>query len=88
VISSIHPGPRKKAVPPKNPEACLSKAEWAKRRLEVWLRDGGKCVLCGKHLHITEAETDHIRKRSLGRNDAADNLRTLCKPCHRKRHNQ
>lgn len=68
---------------PDGRERCASKKSWQKRREEVWERDGRACADCGHSLHLSEAEIHHIRKRSLGRDDRADNLKTLCTNCHR-----
>jgi 5-methylcytosine-specific restriction endonuclease McrA len=104
IWSTIHSGKRKKAVPAKprkrkkvepikvfrdGREKCQTSTAWNKRREEVWERDDHQCVACWKKLpQLDDAEIDHIRKRSLGRDDRPSNLRTLCPPCHRKRHNQ
>jgi hypothetical protein len=100
--SSIHSGPRIKRVPakpkkrkkvaaikvfPDGREKCMTTRAWEKRRLEVEERDDFHCVLCGVFVWLF-GEVDHIRKRSLGRDDRMENLRLLCPPCHRKRHHQ
>ncbi len=63
----------------------------------VWERDDHKCVLCGKRLHrhgYWEAdgvygkdrpEFDHIVPFSEGGKTVAENMRTLCKNCHKTR---
>jgi hypothetical protein len=50
----------------------LSKA----RRVEVWRRDGCRCVTCG----APGEDIDHID----GSSDDLTNLRLLCRPCHRQ----
>lgn len=45
-------------------------------------RDSGICAMCGTGEEPWEA--DHIHPRSKGGPDSLENLRTLCKPCHRK----
>ncbi len=47
------------------------------------IRDGHKCVLCGR---TTDLVVDHIKPFSIHPElrVALDNLRTLCMPCHRK----
>lgn len=51
-------------------------------RESIFLRDGYKCLFCGS----TEGlEIDHIKPVSVGGDNAADNLRTLCGPCNGKR---
>ncbi len=42
---------------------------------EVWLRDGGKCVLCGAD---DEIHYDHELPYSRGGSSTADNIRILC----------
>ena len=45
----------------------------------VLARDGHACVLCGARGRV---EIDHIVRYVDGGPNTADNLRTLCKPCH------
>ena len=46
-------------------------------------RDGFRCVMCKAKGKLTLAEeVDHITPLEIGGTDAADNLRSLCKPCH------
>lgn len=47
-------------------------------RLAVWLRDGGKCELCGFLPIDGEHHLDHITPWSAGGADTSDNLRLLC----------
>lgn len=54
----------------------------AKVRYEVYMRDEGKCVLCGSNVNI---EFDHIIPFSKGGSHSADNIRILCQECNRKR---
>jgi 5-methylcytosine-specific restriction endonuclease McrA len=42
-------------------------------------RDGYKCVYCGSSENLT---VDHVRPRSKGGTDTADNLVTACRPCN------
>ena len=42
-------------------------------------RDGHKCVYCGSSENLT---VDHVRPRSKGGTDTADNLVTACRPCN------
>jgi len=44
---------------------------------------GGKCVNCGS---AEDLEIDHIKEVQHGGTDEKSNLRVLCKPCHKKRH--
>jgi len=42
-------------------------------------RDGHKCVYCGSTENLT---VDHVRPKSKGGTDTADNLVTACRPCN------
>ncbi len=42
-------------------------------------RDGHKCVYCGSSENLT---VDHVRPKSKGGTDTADNLVTACRPCN------
>lgn len=54
---------------------------WRVRRAEVWKRDNGKCVHCGKEVDLDKCQIDHIsRKKPL--DNRLTNLRTLCDVCH------
>ena len=50
------------------------------------LRDGGKCMECGK-LNC-RLEVHHIKPRRRNGSDTLDNLITLCKSCHQKTEGQ
>lgn len=56
---------------------CLS---WQKVRREALERDGNRCVMCGS---IENLEAHHIHPVSEGGVAQIDNLKTLCKRCHR-----
>jgi len=45
----------------------------------------GKCADCGLFKPL-ELDIDHIVRRSKGRVDAVENLRALCRKCHKARH--
>ncbi len=45
----------------------------------IKLRDGHKCVYCGSSENLT---VDHVRPKSKGGTDTADNLVTACRPCN------
>ena len=50
----------------------------------VLRRDGYKCVRCGSSKDL---EIDHIESKGKGlRSDGVDNLWTLCRACHVKKH--
>lgn len=54
----------------------------ASLRAYVYERDGRACLECGAESDLT---LDHIWPHSLGGTDAADNLRTLCRPCNSRK---
>jgi hypothetical protein len=51
-------------------------------RIEVWNRDGGKCVCCGATEKI---EYDHKVPVSKGGESTAENLQLLCRTCNRRK---
>lgn len=51
-------------------------------RIEVWRRDGGKCVRCGSRDNL---EYDHIIPISKGGSNTARNIELLCEPCNRSK---
>lgn len=48
-------------------------------RLEVYERDGFRCVYCGSADNLT---IDHLHPRSRGGSNEVDNLATACKSCN------
>ena len=48
-------------------------------RENIKARDGHKCVYCGSTENLT---VDHVRPKSKGGTDTADNLVTACRPCN------
>jgi len=48
-------------------------------RESIKARDGHKCVYCGSSENLT---VDHVRPKSKGGTDTADNLVTACRPCN------
>lgn len=56
-------------------------------RYEVLKRDG-RCLLCGATPQDARLEVDHIKPRSKGGGNAADNLQTLCGRCNRGKSNR
>ena len=57
------------------------RASDAKRmwRESIKARDGYKCVYCGSTENLT---IDHVRPKSMGGCDTADNCVTACRPCN------
>lgn len=49
-------------------------------RIEVWRRDGGRCVKCGSQANL---EFDHIIPVAMGGSNTARNLQLLCEACNR-----
>lgn len=45
----------------------------------------GVCVSRGEPLPADQLEIDHILEVAYGGSDDLDNLRTVCRPCHRRR---
>ena len=56
-------------------------------RYEVLKRDG-RCLLCGATPQEARLEVDHIKPRSKGGGNGADNLQTLCGRCNRGKSNR
>lgn len=54
---------------------------WQAIRRRVMERDGWTCQLCG----APADEVDHVVPWSMGGTDDLDNLRALCRRCHRAR---
>ena len=49
-------------------------------RVEVWRRDGGRCVQCGSKRRL---QFDHLIPVRLGGASSIDNLQLLCADCNR-----
>lgn len=67
--------------------------EWREKRREILKRDNSECQWCKEEGRVTVSdesvlEVDHIKELAehpeLALDD--DNLRTLCKECHNRRH--
>ncbi len=48
----------------------------------VWIRDGGKCVICKSKRNL---EYDHDIPVAKGGSNTANNIRILCKKCNRRK---
>ncbi len=51
-------------------------------RLEVWQRDGGRCVECQSQENL---EYDHLIPHSMGGSSSTRNLQLLCESCNRRK---
>lgn len=60
-----------------------SEWEYRRNRQHRFERARGRCENCGIHLANGEWESDHVIPIRDGGTNAIDNLRILCKPCHR-----
>ncbi len=56
---------------------------WRKRCQEVWDRDDGLCILCGRE---GTSPPHHVQFKSRGGSDDMDNLATLCLADHEDAH--
>lgn len=50
-----------------------------KLRLQIYERDGFKCIQCGVQKNLT---LDHIKPESKGGKTSFENLQTMCKSCN------
>ena len=56
-----------------------------RRKLAIWEREGGKCMLCGVKLMTGQFIYEHVRALELGGTDTDDNIRLTCKPCAKEK---
>lgn len=57
-------------------------------RRELYHRDGGLCMYCGKHMRYREMQIEHIVPRSWGGPHAWTNVVAACEPCNRHKDNR
>ena len=56
-------------------------------RAQCFKRDGYACVECKQHGEFfNPLEMAHIKSRGAGGSDVLENVRTLCRQCHRAEH--
>lgn len=63
------------------------KGQWVRNtlRLAIYLRDGFRCVYCGRDLHGAgpqDATLDHVVAWARGGSNEPGNLITACRPCN------
>lgn len=51
------------------------------RKLKIWEREKGKCMVCGVKLTTGNLIFEHVRPLALGGADEDDNIRLTCKGC-------
>jgi 5-methylcytosine-specific restriction endonuclease McrA len=52
------------------------------RKRKAWEAQGGLCAICGRYVSWEECEADHIRPRSLRRDDRQDNIQAVHHLCN------
>lgn len=52
-----------------------------RRKLAIWEKEHGKCMVCGSKLRVGGFIFEHVRPLELGGSDEDDNIRLTCKPC-------
>jgi 5-methylcytosine-specific restriction protein A len=52
-----------------------------RRKLAIWEREKGLCMLCGCRLQPGGFIYEHVRALELGGTDTDDNIRLTCLPC-------
>ncbi len=63
-----------------------STSDWLILRQLIWDRDGKRCVDCNADLSEAPYDCHHIIPEFQGGEGKPDNLVTLCRSCHKKRH--
>jgi hypothetical protein len=57
----------------------------ARRKLAIWEREGGKCMICSVKLMTGQFIYEHVRALELGGTDDDDNIRLTCKACAKEK---
>lgn len=52
-----------------------------RRKLAIWEREHGKCMICSQKLLVGNFIFEHVRALELGGSDEDENIRLTCKPC-------
>ena len=52
-----------------------------RRKLAIWEREHGKCMICGSKLQVGGFIFEHVRALELGGTDTDENIRLTCKGC-------
>lgn len=68
----------------KTPRRCFT----SKERSEIYIRDKGKCGICGKFIPLNEFTIDHIVPISKGGTYDYDNLQCCCFKCNQLKSNE
>ncbi|MCY1381570.1 hypothetical protein D9M69_694930 [compost metagenome] len=66
----------------------MKQSIWSAQRLELWLSQSGKCVLCGTDLEYEDGrhEDHHIEEVRYGGSNSLNNRVLLHSWCHRRIH--
>lgn len=54
-------------------------------RMNIWLRDDGKCVYCGCNLSTSDLTFDHVIPRARGGTTSFSNVSSACVGCNMKK---
>lgn len=68
----------------KTPRRCFT----SKERSEIYIRDKGRCGICGKFIPLNEFTIDHIVPISKGGTYDYDNLQCCCFKCNQLKSNE
>ena len=56
-----------------------------KHKSDLYLNQGGKCVICNGRFGYDDMEVDHIIPRARAGSDIFENLQLLCRQCNRRK---
>jgi 5-methylcytosine-specific restriction endonuclease McrA len=56
-----------------------------RRKLAIWEREKGFCMMCNVKLITGQFIFEHVRALELGGTDTDDNIRLTCKPCAKEK---